>query len=122
MTTRLQYHFVASDEDNDVLTVGLADSQFDTKEYLWFQRYLDPDEDDGVYIERDGQQYGTCGGIEKLVLSRDKIELYLSETTAEILDTEQEVEISFSATDEQFENFRAELKRVFEGDSTFEIR
>lgn len=122
MPTNLQYHFVASDEDNDVLTVGLADSQFDTKEYLWFQRYLDPDEDDGVYIERNGQEYGTYGGIEKLVLFRDKIELSLSATTAKILDTEQVIEINFSATDEQFENFRAELKRVFDGERVLEIR
>jgi hypothetical protein len=121
MPTKLQYHFVASDEAYEVLTVGLADSQFDTREYLWFQRSLDSDEDEGIYIERNGQQYGTYGGIEKLVLSRDKIKLRLSKKTAEILETDQEVLITFSSTNEQFEKFQDDLKRVFESESILEV-
>jgi hypothetical protein len=75
MATTLQYNFAASSEENGVLTVGFADAQFDTREYLLFQRIVDweefgSDDDDEVYVERDGQQYGTYGGIKKFVLSR----------------------------------------------------
>jgi hypothetical protein len=122
MSTELQYHFIASRDKNDVLLVGLADAQFDTSEYLWFQRYFDPKYDDGIYIERDNQGQGTYGGIEKLVLSRDKVVLYLSEETARILDTEQKVIITFSATDEQFEKFSSDLQRIFKDEQSLEIQ
>ncbi|HLM59961.1 MAG TPA: Imm10 family immunity protein [Pyrinomonadaceae bacterium] len=126
MATVLQYNFVASSEENGVLTVGFADAQFDTQEYLLFQRIVDweefrSDDDDEVYVERDGQQYGTYGGIEKFVLSRNDALLLLIAETAEALDTEQEVSIAFSATDEQFEKLKTDFGRVFAGEVDFEL-
>lgn len=126
MTNTLQYNFVASAEENGVLTVGFADAQFDTQEYLMFQKFVDPEEiendDDGVYIERDGQQYGTYGGIEKFVLSRNNVLLKLTAKTAQTLDLELEVSIAFSATDEQFDKLKTDFERVFSGEVNFEVR
>ena len=123
--TVLQYNFVPSSEENGVLTVGFADTQQDTQEYLMFQKFVDPeeaDDDDGVYVERDGQQYGTYGGIEKFVLSRNNVLLSLTEKTAQSLDVEPEVSIAFSATDEQFEQLKTDFERVFAGEVEFEVR
>jgi len=124
--TVLQYNFVPSSEENGVLTVGFADTQGDTQEYLMFQKFVDPeeagdDDDSGIYIERDGQQYGTYGGIEKFVLSRNNALLSLPAETAQMLDTEQEVSITFSATDEQFKQLKTDFERVFAGEVEFEV-
>ena len=126
MTTDLQYNFVASSEENGVLTVGFADAQLDTQEYLLFQRFVDPEElggdDDEIYVERDGQQYGTYGGIERFVLSRKDALLSLTAETAQVLDTEQEVTVAFSATDKQFERLKTDFERVFAGEVEFEVK
>ena len=126
MITSLQYGFVASSEENGVLTVGFADAQFETQEYLLFQRFVDPeeidDDEDGVYVERDGQQYGTYGGIEKFVLSRQDAQLFLIAETAQSLGTEQEISISFSATDEQFEQLKTDFELIFAGEVEFEVK
>lgn len=118
MATTLKYNFVASDEENGVLTVGFADDQFNTQEYLMIQNWLDAEaegEDDEIYIEHNDQSQGTYGGVERLVLSRDHALLLLSPETAEVIDTEQEVNIFFSATDEQFQQLKAGLEVVFAG-------
>jgi|GEM_PF-5594920 len=126
MSTALQYNFVDCVEENGVLTVGFADAQFDAQGYLMFQRFVDPEEKDeadgGVYVERDGQQYGTYGGIEKFVLSRRDAQLLLSAEAARFLDTEQIVAIAFTATDEQFEQLKANFERVFADEIGFEVK
>jgi hypothetical protein len=126
MTTALQYNFVSSAEENGVLTVGFADAQFDTQKYLMFQRFVDSEElgneNDEIYIERDGQQYGIYGGIEKFVLSRKEALLLLAADTAQALDTGQQVKIFFTATDEQFEQLKTDFDRVFVGEVDFEVK
>ena len=125
MATTLRYNFVGSAEENGVLTVGFADDQSEPQEYLMFQNWLDASEvgeDDEIYIERDGQQHGTYGGIERLVLSRDQALMWLSPETAKAINTEQEVTIIFSATDKQFQQLKADLEHVFAGTQSLELR
>jgi hypothetical protein len=123
MATTLQYNFVACNEENDVLTVGFADHQFETKEYLLLQNWSVEmeDEDDEIYIERDDQSQGTYGGIERFTLARDHARLLLGSKTAEVLHTEQEVYISFSATDEQFQQLKTGLTIIFAGREGLEL-
>ena len=80
------------------------------------------DEDEGVYVERDGQQYGTYGGIEKFVLSCKDALLLLTAKTAQALDTEQKITIAFTATDEQFEQLKTDFERVFADEVDFEVK
>jgi hypothetical protein len=47
-----------------------------------FQRSLDPD-DDGVYAERDGQQYSAYGRVESCTLSRNQINFVFSQPLAD---------------------------------------
>src|SRR5689334_2072576 len=125
MATTLTYNFVASDEENGVLTVGFADAEFDTQEYLLFQNWLDPEaegEDDEIYVERNDQSQGTFGGVERLILSRNHAFLLLNPETAKVINTEQEVNILFSATEERFQQLKAGLEIVFAGKSSLEVR
>jgi hypothetical protein len=127
MATTLQLNSVSSGEENGVLTIGFANDQSDPLEYLLFQRIVDweefgSDDDDEVYVERDGQQYGTYSGIEKFVLFRNNALIMLSAETAQALETEQELRVAFSATDKEFEQIKTDFERVFAGEVDFEIR
>jgi Immunity protein 10 len=122
MATILKYNFVISDEEDNVLTVGFADAPFKTQEYLLFQNCSDVEsEDNDVYIERDDQSQGTCGGIQQFILFSNHALLLLSLETAKIIDTEQEVNILFSATDVQFQQLKSGLGIVFAGKSCLEV-
>ena len=123
MATTLKYNFVGSDEENGVLTVGFANAQLDTQQYLKFQIWSDAEaegEGDEIYIERNDQSQGIYGGVERLVLSRGHAHLLLNVKTAKVIDTEQEVNISFSATDEQFQQLKSGLEVIFTGKQGFE--
>ena len=116
MATTLKYNFVASDEENGVQTVGFVDDQFNTQQYLIFQNWLDAEaegEDDEIYIERNDQSQGIYGGVERLILARDHALLLLSSETATVINTEEEVKILFSVTDEQFQQLKMGLEIVF---------
>ena len=98
MTTILKYSFVNSDEENGVITAGFADKQFETKEYLLFQNWIDAEaegEEDEIYIERNNQLQSTYDGIIQFILFRDKAKLLLNSETARILNTKQEILILF---------------------------
>jgi hypothetical protein len=47
--------------------------------------------------------------------------LFLTAKTAEALDTERQVTVVFSATDEQFEKLKTDFGRVFAGEVDFEL-
>ena len=123
--TIFKYNFVSSSEEHGVLTVGFADSQFNTQNYLLFQSSIDADESEDnneIYVERNGQQYGVYGGVEKFILSRNEAHLALTRETAKHLDTEREVVVIFFATDKQFLQLKVDLNRVFSGNVDFEIK
>jgi hypothetical protein len=63
----LELEFVSVSEIDGALVVGFADHQFETTRYVMLQRSLDPHYDDGVYVERDGQQ--TLSGVALLARS-----------------------------------------------------
>jgi hypothetical protein len=116
MATTLHYNFATVNQEDGVQTVGFADDQFAPSQYLLFQRSLDKDlegETDEIYIERNGQSQGIYGGVERLVLSRDHAFLLFSSETAVAIGTEQEVNILFSVTDEEYQWLKAELEVIF---------
>ncbi|MGI8543931.1 MAG: Imm10 family immunity protein [Aridibacter sp.] len=110
-------------DDDDVLIIGFADAQFDTQHYLMFQRSLDEDEsDEEIYIERDGQHQCIYGGIEKLMLFRNKALLNLNLETSGRLSVEQEVIVNFSVSDEKFIELVSGFEQLFSGKEILEIK
>lgn len=123
MNTILEYNFVSVTYDDDVLIVGFADAQFDTQHYLMFQRSLDEDEfNEDVYVERDGQNQSTYGGIEKLILYRKKALFNFKLKTSQWLNLEQEVMINFSISDEKFNQLKIGFEKIFAGKKILEIK
>ncbi|HQU84377.1 MAG TPA: Imm10 family immunity protein [Pyrinomonadaceae bacterium] len=96
-------------EENDlgVLVVGF----YTEENYLMIQQSLDIN--DAVYhIERDDQSYGGYGGVEKIELSRSKIEVQLDETGKETLDCDS-INVDFETDDETYELLSEKLKLIF---------
>ncbi len=109
----LEFTFVGSAEENGVFTIGLADDEHDASEYLLFQQWIDPDEaelDSAVYIERNGQQYGTYGGLVAAVLGWSALRLSLTPGAANALGTAMAIEVAFPA--ELHDKLEEGLRRV----------
>src|SRR5271156_4170777 len=92
--------FISS--DNVVSRVTLADSNDDKSEhYFVMDRSEDSSEDaipgmTNVYIERDDQQWGGFGGIDKVVLERQCLSLYLDSTMATKMGGDNQIRITFT--------------------------
>jgi hypothetical protein len=111
----LELHFVSVSEIDDALVIGFADQEFETTQYLLLQRSLDPHDDDGVYVERDGQQYSGYGTVDACTLARHQIDFTLDRALADALAIPQSFAIKFRCTDAAFEELRAGLPRIFAG-------
>ena len=113
---------VTVDEINDALVIGFARLDRDgvPEEYVMLQRSLDPDEDepgiDGVYVERDDQEFCGYGGIVRYVLQRDRALVELDERMGRALGGEEvwrHVTIRFQIDDSMFGLLREQLGRLF---------
>lgn len=98
-----------------VLVVGF----YTGENYLMIQQSLEEsDEQDtgsgmnSYHIERDDQSYGGYGGVERIDLSRNQIEVKLDETGKENLECDA-VRVEFETGDETYETLAEKLKFIF---------
>ena len=115
VSTVVDLSFVSVSEIDGALVVGFADREFETTKYVMFQRSLDPDDDDGVYAERDGQQYSAYGLVESCTLSRDQVRFVLSQALAHALEIPTALSIRFHCGDDVYLVLRRGLGRLFAG-------
>jgi len=79
--------------------IGFADDEFDTKEHLLLQKSLEFDEQDKtlgqdkVHITYIDELYSAYGGVQKVILKSNSVEIQLSASTAKVLQTEEQIEI-----------------------------
>jgi hypothetical protein len=116
---------VVDDSDEDFILVGFAEEQDGQDgEALQFQRSHGFDEQDiaagmnNVYVGRNDQSQSGYGGIDRVELHRDHLEVVLSGATAKSLGTEQ-FQIALSLTAPEFDRLRAGLQAVFQGFAVF---
>lgn len=115
MSMVVNLNFVSVSEVDGALVVGFADHEFETTRYVLFQRSLDPDDQDGVYAERDGQQYSAYGRVEVCTLGRDQIDIVLSQPLADALDVPPGFSIRFACSDDVHDSLRACVRKLFAG-------
>jgi hypothetical protein len=115
MQILLQAGFVSVDEIEGALVVGFADRRFDTSQYFMLQRSLDPDDDDGVYLEHTDQSYGTYGEVSSCCLSSDRIEVTVDQVTAAKLETEAAFAVELACDQATWRRLKTGLERVFSG-------
>jgi hypothetical protein len=112
---------VAVEDMDDYWLVGFADEKFDTKQYLMLQRSFADDEQDvrlgmnTYHVERDGQQWGCYGGIERFELQRDRVNIAFTEKGRKCLGSVSAMEITFHVSDRQFRRLKDRLGRIFAG-------
>jgi hypothetical protein len=96
-------------EENDlqVLSVGF----YTEENYLMIQQSLDV-EDANYHIERDDQSYGGYGGVEKINLSPNHIEIVLDETGKKNLECDG-LNVDFETDDETYQLLIEKLKFIF---------
>jgi len=88
MSTKLISNFVFAGIEDDVIMVGFADDEFNTKEHLLLQKALEFDEQDialghdKVHITYIDELYSSYGGIIKFELINDVIEIQFDKDTA----------------------------------------
>lgn len=95
------------ENENEVLTVGF----YTEENYLMIQYSLDI-EDSNYHIERDDQSFGGYGGVEKISLSSNQIEVELDEIGKENLDCEG-VKVDFETDNETYQLLIEKLKFIF---------
>jgi hypothetical protein len=99
MATKLTANFIFSGIEDDVIMIGFADDEFDTKEHLLLQKSLEFDEQDKtlgqdkVHITYIDELYSAYGGVQKVILKSNSVEIQLSASTAKVLQTEEQIEI-----------------------------
>lgn len=91
----------------EVLSVGF----YTEENYLMIQKSLDI-EDSNYHIERDDQSFGGYGGVGKINLSRNQIEVELDETGQENLGCEG-VKVDFETDGETYQILIEKLKFIF---------
>lgn len=112
---------IAAVEDEVGWVVGLADQEVDTRQYLQFQRghANDPQDQplglDTYYVEKDDQSNSCYGGIERIDLGANAIQLRLDEAGSQSLRLDKNVVITFDADEQTLDRFRAGLIAVFAG-------
>jgi hypothetical protein len=113
-------------EDTEVcLQVGLADREFDSREYLMLQVAHEFSEQDrrmgtaGVYVERNDQAHGMYGGIRRFELLPGRVRVLFDEQGSKVMHGLLEMEVTFDAGAEQLPALRAALRRCFEGNGHY---
>lgn len=115
MQTLLKAGFVSVDEIDGTLVVGFADQQFNTSQYFILQRGLDPEDDDGVYLEHTDQAYGRYGTVLSCSLLPGRMEMTIDKSTAAGLRTAATFAVEFSCDLASLHRLQMGLERIFAG-------
>ncbi len=112
------YAGIEGEKPDRFMMVGFADDEFNANEYLMLQKTLEMDEQDSrgmnkVYIEINDQRFSHYGGILKVSLGNDSLEITLSPSVAQIINSAQHVYVKFPKNHEQLSEVRSYLKRMF---------
>ena len=117
--------WVHVEDMGDYLLVGLSDQQFETSDYLVFQRAHEFDEQDvllgmdTVYLERNDQGFSGYGGIESVSLFRDHLDVSLNAKGSAFMDGFSRMKVSLELDAAALQELRKGLVVCFEGFLTY---
>lgn len=92
MSYELLARFTSFQEDEEALVFSLADDELAATKYVTLQRSSHPQKQDveqqldGLYIERDDQQYGCYLGVQEIRRDGNRIEIHLTDHGKRMLD------------------------------------
>ncbi|WP_054402446.1 Imm10 family immunity protein [Paenibacillus solani] len=105
MSILLKTSFVYFGVEDETLLIGFADEEFETHEYVLFQKSL-YNEDipmlNKVHITLNSENRSEYGGILRITLSQKLISIYLSEETARSLGVDDSINIEYDIDEERY--------------------
>ena len=119
---------VSMDEDSDLWLVGFADAEFNTQRYLRLQRgksleaelgedtVLGPD---AYHVEVDDQSRSCYEGIKRFELFHDHAVVEFEDATLPVLGGEKVIVVEFALRQQQLDQLRACLAKIFKGYDCF---
>ena len=120
MATILDAGYSYSSDEDDVVTVGFADREYDTTKYLLLQRSKNPSaqdrelEHDQVHITINDQSRSTYGGIQDIEITPTVMIINLSDETAQQLRTDREIVVRFPEPHQNYSDVVARLREMFD--------
>ena len=116
----LEFHAGVVHSDRLCRRLSFADRDDDSgKQYFIIDRSEQSNEAvhdmDDVYIERDDQRWGGYGGIERVVLERDRLTLQFDPRMATRMGEHDSIRITFAVSDDDFGNMRYVLGCIMRG-------
>lgn len=123
MTTKLNVNFLYTQIENNIITVGFADDEFNTQEYILLQKTIIYDDQDKklgfnrIHITCNDQSRSAYGGILKFIFNNGKINILLDPNTADVLKTEDQIEIVFPTNTFDLAKLRQYLQELFSEES-----
>jgi len=116
---------VSIDEDSEAWLVGFADAEFNPRRYLLLQRAKSPqDQDialglDGYHVEVDDQGKSRYGGIRSFELFPDHVIVEFDDEALSVFGGEKAIVVEFALRQQQLDQLRDSLARIFKGCECF---
>ncbi len=118
MTTILNAGFVYGSEDEDVIIVGFADQEYDTRRYVLLQRskHVSAEEEllghGEVHIAINDERCSAYGAVERIILSESQVTIELDKDAAGSLGVNEKIAICFFKEAVDLLRLEADLKSL----------
>lgn len=119
----LKVDYVFCGYEDDIITVGFADNEFNVNEYILLQKSTICDEQDKalghdkVHITYTDELHSAYGGISKAFLGSNSLKLSLDKSTADRLGTGYQINIVLAENFKEYEVLKHNLQMIFEADT-----
>ncbi|WP_413362974.1 Imm10 family immunity protein [Lysinibacillus sp. 3P01SB] len=115
MTTLLKALFVYFGIEDETLLIGFADNEFETKEYVLFQKSLCIEDIpilNKVHITINSQDRSEYGGIVRIIISRKLMSIFLSEETARSLGINDSIDIEYDIDEKRYHTLISQFNKL----------
>jgi hypothetical protein len=115
MSILLEASFVYCGIEDETILIGFADDEFDTKEYVLFQKSLFIDDIpilNKVHITLNGENRAAYGGIVRIILSQKLISIILSKETASSLGVADSIDIEYDVDEKEFKSLISHFHKL----------
>ncbi|WP_419393624.1 Imm10 family immunity protein [Cytobacillus praedii] len=115
MSILLKASFVYWGIEDETLLIGFADDEFETKEYVLFQKSLCIEDIpilNKVHITFNSESRSEYGGILRIILSRKLISIFLSKETARSLRVNESIDIEYDIDEKRYNTLISQFNRL----------
>ncbi|MEO4053244.1 Imm10 family immunity protein [Solibacillus sp. CAU 1738] len=115
MSILLKASFVYFGIEDETLLIGFADDEFETKEYVLFQKSLCIEDIpilNKVHITLNSENRSEHGGILRIILSRNLISIFLSKETARSLGVNESIDIEYDIDEGRYNTLISHFNKL----------